>query len=78
MALLLIALLIAFAVATGVVLADSGLRLWSALGGLERELAMRSGRELPAWRSQPLASVTTRVSYSRQAVPVSAPWRAAA
>ena len=74
MTLLLLALLVAGAIATAIVLADSGLRLWSALGGIRRQQAMmrnegaRYGRRV----SRP-ARVTTRVSYSR-----TAPLRAAA
>ena len=80
MTLVLFALLIAFAVATAIVLADSGLRMWSALGGLRAEAAMlHGGRELPARRAERSARVTTRVSYARPATaPRSAPRRAAA
>lgn len=66
MTLLLIALLIAFAAATGIVLADSGLRLWSALGGLKAEHAMLlNAGQVPALRSQRAARVVTRISYAR-------------
>ena len=77
MTLLLIALLVAFAAATGIVLADSGLRLWSAFGGIRaRQAVLRNGDGLPAARA---ARVTTRVSYARPMVRAgSAPRRAAA
>ena len=74
MTLLLIALLIAFAAATAIVLADSGLRMWSAFGGIRVQQAMlRNISGLPALRDDRAARVTTRVSYTR-----TAPLRAAA
>lgn len=74
MTLLLIALLIAIAAATAVVLADSGLRMWSAFGGIRVQQAMlRNISGLPALRDHRAARVTTRVSYAR-----TAPLRAAA
>lgn len=77
MTLLLIALLIAFAAATAIVLADSGLRMWSAFGGIRAQRAMlRNNSGLPALRDRRAARVTTRVSYART-VPA-APLRAAA
>jgi hypothetical protein len=77
MTLLLIALLIAFAAATAVVLADSGLRMWSAFGGITAQQAMlRNISELPALRDYRAARVTPRVSYART-VPAT-PLRAAA
>lgn len=76
MTLLLIALLVAFAAATGAVLADSGLRLWSAVGGIRAQQAMLGNEmALPAAR-QRAARVVMRVNYARPA-PV-APQRAAA
>ena len=70
MTLLLIALLVAFAAATGIVLADSGLRLWSALGGIRGQQAtLRKVAGLPALRGQRPARVMTRVSYARPEVP---------
>ena len=75
MTLLLLALLVAGTIATGIVLADSGLRLWSALGGIKGQQAMlRNGpATLPCSRASRHARVTTRVSYAR-----AAPLRAAA
>jgi hypothetical protein len=79
MSFVMLALLIAFAAATALVLADSGLRLWSALGGLKAQrLALASG---PLGHQQSRvrsARMTTRVSYvpARPAQP--APRRAAA
>lgn len=79
MALLLLALLAGFALATGIVLADSGLRMWSAFGalGAQRVLVTKTanGHEMPTGRARPVARVTTRVSYARTAP---APLRAAA
>lgn len=77
MTLLLLALLAAIALATGFVLADSGLRLWSALGGIR---AARAGYcdqilRVPAHRPRSAARVTTRVSFAR---PIPARLRAAA
>ena len=77
MTLLLLALLIAGTMATGIVLADSGLRMWSALGGIRSQQAMlRQGSTgQPALRAARTARVTTRVSYARSAP---APLRAVA
>lgn len=76
MTLLLIALLVAFAAATGIVLADSGLRMWSALGGTKAQQAMlHKAAGVPSMRVQRAARVVTRVSYARSG---SQPWRAAA
>jgi hypothetical protein len=69
MTLLLIALLIAFAAATVLVLADSGLRMWSAMGGVKsRQAAMRDVRDISARRVSRAARVVTRVSYARPVV----------
>lgn len=76
MTLLLIALLIAFAAATGIVLADSGLRMWSAFGGIAAQQG-RLRKDLPSLREH-TARVTTRVSYARPTIVVSTPRRAAA
>ena len=79
MTLLLIALLVALAAATGIVLADSGLRMWSAAGGIKAQRAMLSrqpAQVVPALRSQRTARVMTRVSFARTAAV--APLRAAA
>lgn len=77
MTLLLVALLVALTAATGIVLADSGLRMWSAVGALKaQQIAMRSDSGLPALRGERSARVTTRVSYAR--VTGAAPRRAAA
>ena len=73
----LVALLIVFAAATAIALADSGLRLWSAFGGLQAQQAMlRNGNSVrPARRCGHSARVpmpvtmpaSTRVSYARSA-----------
>lgn len=80
MTLLLIALLAAFAAATGIVLADSGLRLWSAFGGMAaRQAAVRDVRDVPELHGQRPARVITRISYARPVgFPGSGPRRAAA
>lgn len=71
MALLLLALLAGFALATGIVLADSGLRMWSAFGALGAENAMLTragiGTATSTARNRPVARVNTRVSYARPA-----------
>lgn len=79
MTLLLIALLVALAAATGIVLADSGLRMWSAAGGIKAQRAMLSRQPAqvePALRGQRAARATTRVNFARTAA--AAPRRAAA
>lgn len=79
MAFLLIALLAGSVCVAGLVLADSGLRAWSAFGALGAQRAMlsrtASAAALPIARARPAARVTTRISYARTA-PV--PLRAAA
>ena len=77
MTLLMIALLLALAAATGIVLADSGLRLWSALGAIGAQGPMlRDGAAgLPLLRGRRAARVITPVSY---APPTAVPRRAAA
>ena len=67
MALLLLALLAGFALATGIVLADSGLRMWSAFGALGAERAMLRNAAMPTLRTRAEARVVTRVSYARPA-----------
>lgn len=69
MTFLIVALFAGFAVATGIVLADSGLRLWSAFGTIRAQQAMlRAGVAVPAARRAQLpARVTTRVSFARPA-----------
>lgn len=76
----MIAMLVAFTVATGLVLADSGFRLWFAMGeiGAQRTAAMRGQGGLPRFRHGAAAKVTTRVSYARTGVAQMAPLRAAA
>ena len=70
MTLLLIALLIAFAAATAIVLADSGLRMWSAFGGIRAQQAtLRNNSGLPTLRDQGAVRMTTRVSYARNVAP---------
>lgn len=73
MSLALIALLLALTLVTSVVLADSGLRMWSAFGAVK---AQRLVAELPRLPAQRPARVTTRVSFTRTGL--SAPQRAAA
>ena len=69
MTLPLIVLLVALAAATGIVLADSGLRMRSALGGLRTQQArLRKGPALPVLRIERAPRVVTRVSYARPAV----------
>ena len=75
----MLTLLVAFAAASALVLADSGLRLCSAIGGIkvrrEALLAVQAGTP------QRQARVKTRVSYGRQATAKwsrPAPMRAAA
>lgn len=69
MTLILLALLVALGAATGIVLADSGLRLWSAIGGTgARQALLRNGRDLPALRTQRPARVTARISFERPAI----------
>lgn len=65
MTILLLALLAAFALATVFVLADSGLRLWSASQGIETRRGELS-RKAPATPQRLwTARMTTRVSYAR-------------
>ena len=66
MTFLLLALLAGFAIAAGIVLADSGLRLWSALGGIGGQQEMLQS-SLPAQRCISPVRVTTRVSFARPA-----------
>lgn len=62
----LLALVAAFVAIVGTVLADSGLRLWSAAGGIARQqAALRTAAKLPAARRAPVARVVTRVSYAK-------------
>lgn len=66
MTILLLALVAAFVAIVGTVLADSGLRLWSAAGGIARQkAALRTAAELPTARRAAVARVVTRVSYAR-------------
>lgn len=75
----MLALLVALTAATVIVLADSGLRLWFALGGIKAQrAAIQTGaadRLRCATRSS--ARTTTRFSYARAGATV-APLRAAA
>ena len=73
MSLALIALLLALTLVTSVVLADSGLRMWSAFGALKAE---RMTAEMPRLPAQRPARISTRVSFARTGLPV--PKRAAA
>lgn len=73
MTLMLLVLLAAFALGTGLVLADSGLRLWSALGLLKaraRELDRRGALPviMPSGRPRPAPRITA---------PAFPPWPAA-
>lgn len=65
MTLLLLALLVAFAGATALVLADSGLRLWSAFAGIRAQHGALLGGQREAVRRR--ARITTRISYARPA-----------
>ena len=82
MSLLLLALLVVFTAVTALVLADSGLRLWSALGGIAARKAAMEWNDGVWSRSAPqpvrAARVTMRVSYARPALRMAAPRRAAA
>lgn len=80
MTFVMIALLIAFAVATAIVLADSGLRLWFAIGEIaaQRKEAMRGNGELPQLRNRAAAQVSMRISYARTVPVQNVPLRAAA
>jgi hypothetical protein len=63
MTLLPFALMVAFAAAAAVVLADSGLRLWSAFAGISAEQAgLRRGSVSAGQRT---ARVVTRIGYAR-------------
>ena len=70
MTLLLFVLLIAGTIAIGIVLADSGLRLWCALVGINSQQAkLRNGAvALQGSRASRRARVTTRISYARTAL----------
>ncbi len=75
----MLAVLIALAAATVIVLADSGLRLWFALGGINAQrAAIQSGpvdRLRPSLRT---ASMKTRAGYTPIGAMPIAPLRAAA
>ncbi len=62
-ALFLTALLVVTAVAVAGVLADSGLRWWSAFGALRRELKGETVQLLPALR--PATSLGTHSAFGR-------------
>jgi hypothetical protein len=66
MTMLLLVLLVGIAVAAGVVLVDSGLRMWSALGGMRPETGSLAGARAMTSRRMPASPVrvTTRVSYA--------------
>lgn len=69
MTFLLLALLIAIALVTAIVLADSGLRLWSALAGRgARQAGIGDFRDGAARQSKSPARITAGVSYARWAV----------
>lgn len=74
MTILLIAFLVALAVAAGFVLADSGLRMWSAVGALKtrRALMIADAQSVRGRRA------TVRVSYARPLFPTQQPRRRAA
>lgn len=79
MTFMMLALLVAFALATTIVLADSGLRLWSAVAAIKgQRMAILYEAGLPEVRNIAAARVSTRVSYARQSPALSAPLRAAA
>jgi len=79
----MLALLAAIAAAALLVLADSGLRLWSAFGGIKAQRAALSAAKANGrLRSRPVPRMTTRVSYVRNGLAAGArqgaPLRAAA
>lgn len=80
MTFVIFALLVTFAVATAIILADSGLRMWSAAGGIaaQRPVVMRGDACLPHRRNGLAARVTMRVSYARKGSAQREPLRAAA
>ncbi|HEU4820291.1 MAG TPA: hypothetical protein VFS87_03960 [Qipengyuania sp.] len=79
MSFVILALLVAFTAATALVLADSGLRLWSAVGGLKApRLAVASGDAAMPQPGMRAARMTTRVSYPRSGSVRSGSLRAAA
>lgn len=63
MAILFLALLTAFAFGTVMVLADSGMRLWSAMGGLKAQHRALSTGQIEAPKRS--SHVTMRISYAR-------------
>lgn len=69
MAILMLTLLIAFAAATAIVLADSGLRMWSAVAGIKAQhrAVMGLSTQVPQVRARHAVRMTTRVSYARPA-----------
>ena len=76
MSFILLSLLLAVAIATMIVLADSGLRLWSALTRLkdmQPQVPYCADR-----RAFPAPRITSRVSYARTASVMKQPLRAAA
>lgn len=66
MTFMLIVILVAITVATGFVLADSGLRMWSAVVAIKARQDL-AGRQpaMSALRVQRAARITTRVSFER-------------
>lgn len=75
-----LALLVALAAATLIVLADSGLRLWFALGGIKAQRAAIQSAPINRLRGckQSASRMTTWIVYARIGVTRSAPLRAAA
>lgn len=71
MAILLLVLMVACALVTGLVLADNGLRWWSAFSELNRRQATLPSSYAPGRAESRIARprVTTRVSYVRLVTP---------
>lgn len=77
MTVLLIALFLAVTGLIVFALADSGFRMWSAIGGLRQQLDATgaNGSALPQLRGSGVPRVTARISFAR---PSALPQRAAA
>lgn len=80
MSFLMLALLVVFASATVLVLADSAMRLWSVMGGFKAQhtATVHGQAELPSLRGRSAGRVSTRVSYALAGTPLLAEQRAAA
>ena len=78
MTIVMLALLVALVVVTAIVLADSGLRLWSAVGSIRAQQQAGLGRRVELPRTRPAARVTMQINYARSMPSQAAPSRAAA